>query len=290
MEYNKNLFPFKNNYITIDGSHIHYIDEGQGQVLLFSHPPLASSFMYREFIKILSRKFRCIAFDFPGFGLSEENKNGGYGIVSQSKFIEQFIKILNLSDIIVLGHDTGGPSAFKVAVENPYLFKGLILTDTIIFPTKEYPKINRMLKVVSSGFFQWLNALTNLLVIVTYNFGVQSRKLTKEEKQVYFDIFNTSIKRRRITQVLGSLGKEEKFMEELKSSFENELKDMPMLLIYGENDPVNQLGIPQRIHNMVNRSKLFLIENEGHFPHEGKSLEMSALIEEWIQCLLPIET
>ena len=289
MAYNKNLFPFKSKYITIENSRVHYVDEGQGQVLLFSHPPLASAFMYREFIKHLSKKFRCIAFDFPGFGFSEANSKYDYGIVAQSKFIEQFIKLLNLSDIIILGHDTGGPSAFKVVAENPNLFSGLILTDTIVFPTREYTKIHRMLHIVGSRFFQWLNAHTNLLVWITFNFGVQSRNLSNEEKKVYFGLFDSPSKRKRITSVLYSLRKEEKFMQELKNSFENELREMPMLLMYGENDPIAQLGIPQRIQEMTSCSKLFFIQKEGHFPHEGKPMDMIALIEEWVQHIILVE-
>jgi haloalkane dehalogenase len=54
----------------IDDNDIHFIDEGQGQTILFCHPPIASSFMYRNMIKSLSKNFRCVALDFPGFGLS----------------------------------------------------------------------------------------------------------------------------------------------------------------------------------------------------------------------------
>ena len=285
MDYNKNLYPFNGKRIRINGNHVFYLDEGQGQVLLFSHSPLASSFMFREFIKILSKKFRCIAFDFPGFGLSEGQKGGKYGIVSQSKFIDQFIKRLNLSDVIVMGHDTGGPSAFKVAAENPHLFKGLILTDTLVFPVSEYPKINRMLGIVGSRLFQWLNAQSNLLIHLTYSLGIRTRKLSKAEKAEYHKIFRTPKKRKRITEVLYSLKEEEGFMKELKTDFEKVLYKMPMLLIYGENDPVYQMGIPQRILQITESSTLFSIKNGGHFPHEGKPKEMSLLIEEWIENL-----
>ncbi len=37
-EVNKNLFPFGNNFVTLaDGSNIHYVDEGTGDVLLMFH-------------------------------------------------------------------------------------------------------------------------------------------------------------------------------------------------------------------------------------------------------------
>ncbi len=283
MEYNKTLYPFTPKNVKINGANVHYIDEGRGQVIVFCHPPIASSFMYREFVKLLSKNCRCIAFDFPGFGLSEPPAHKNYSITAQADFIEQFIKVLNLTDIIILGHDTGGPSAFKVVIENPTLFKGIILTDTIIFPTIEYPKIDRMLSVVGSRWFQWFNSKTNLIVRLTYKFGIMTRKLSAQEKQVYYAMFSDSPKRTRITNVLFSLKQEKEFMQSIMMGFESVINKMPMLLLYGEKDPVAELGIPHRIQKMVDNAELFLIKGEGHFPHEGQPEEMCELVSNWLE-------
>ena len=285
MHYPKDLYPFDYQKIEIDKHQIHYIDEGKGQVILFSHPPLASSFMYRDFIHILSKEFRCIALDFPGFGLSTNIKGEKYSIVSQSEILKKFIERLSLKDIIALGHDTGGPSIFKVAIEEPNLFRGLILTDTIIFPTQEYPRIHRMLSVVGSGFFQWLNAQTNFLVTLTYRVGIRTRKLSRQERKVYQQIFNTPSKRRRITELLFSLRQNPDFMEIVKKGFQTVLRDKPTLLIYGEQDPVTLMGITERIHQILSNSSLHLIKDEGHFPHEGQPKEMSEIISHWLKNL-----
>ncbi|MDN5214644.1 alpha/beta fold hydrolase [Fulvivirgaceae bacterium BMA12] len=287
MKYDQNLYPFKSQRITIKNHRIHYIDEGVGQVILFSHAALGSSFMYREFIKRLSQKFRCIALDYPGFGLSEPHADYRYDIASQSQVLASFIQALHLENVILLGHDTGGPSAFKVAVDQPEMVQGLILTDTIIFPVYEYRKIDRMLKIVGSGIFSELNAYTNLLVRLTFRFGVKSRKLTKAEWRQYLQLFASRPHRRRITKMLHSLKDNASIMQHIKNGFETTINKKPCLLIYGENDPVTQLGIAARIHAMMPHSKLCLIENEGHFPHEGKPLEMCKLMEDWLGQLAP---
>lgn len=282
MQYNKSLYPFESQWLTIDGQGIHYIDEGEGQVLLFSHAPLGSSFMFRNFILELRKHYRCIAFDYPGFGRSEDLQGFKTSIVSQSVFLAAFIQKLGLKNIIALGHDTGGPSLFKVAADAPKLFKVLILTDTIIFPTSAYPRIHNMLGIVGSRLFQSLNAWTNILVRLTFNFGVRTRKLSKVERGQYRQMFDTRPKRKRITSMLYSLRQNEAFMKEVQKGFEQQLNSMPTLLVYGELDPVTQLGIPQRIHQMLAHSTLYLIKNEGHFPHEGQASEMSQLIREWL--------
>src|SRR5579871_4278354 len=64
------LYPFQSRYLTLEGHRIHYIDEGSGPVLLFLHAIPLWSFQYRTIIARLRDRFRCIALDYPGFGLS----------------------------------------------------------------------------------------------------------------------------------------------------------------------------------------------------------------------------
>lgn len=289
MNYNKNLYPFQSRWITISGQQIHFVDEGEGPILLFSHPPIGSSFMYRRFIEKLRSSYRCIALDYPGFGLSADDPGTQYSILTQSKILSAFIDQLGLSDIIGLGHDTGGPSLFKVAADRPHLFKGLILTDTIIFPTNEYKRIHNMLGVVGSRLFQQLNIWTNLMVRLTFSRGVRTRKLSREEKQQYFDLYQTRSRRKNITDLLYSLRQHSDFMQKIKSAFEQQLNELPSLLIYGDKDPVHQMGISGRIKETMPNATLHLIENEGHFPHEGQAQQMSRLIDQWISQITEIK-
>lgn len=277
--YNETLYPFQSKWMTIEGHKIHYIDEGTGPILLFSHAAIGSSFMYREFINILSRNFRCIAMDYPGFGLSQEAESYTFSILSQAKVLREFIEKLDLQEITLLGHDS--PSGLVVAAWKPELFRALILTDTQIFPTPEYPRIHTMLGVVGSRIFQALCVTTNFLVRVTVNFGIRTRNLSKAEKQQYYTIHHTAKRRRAICQVLHSIRAEQATMQEIKAAFENQLNDKPMLMIYGAADPVQQLGIPARIKEMVQNAELHFVKDEGHFPHEGQPELMSQLIAQW---------
>jgi len=64
------LFPFTSRLVEIDSARPHYVDEGSGPVLLFLRGAPNWSFFYREFIRDLCSDFRCVALEFPGFGLS----------------------------------------------------------------------------------------------------------------------------------------------------------------------------------------------------------------------------
>lgn len=64
------LFPFESRFVELDGNVVHYVDEGAGPILLMLHGNPVWSFVYRDVIVALRSRFRCIALDFPGFGLS----------------------------------------------------------------------------------------------------------------------------------------------------------------------------------------------------------------------------
>ncbi len=283
MNYPKKLFPFTSRFVEIEDARIHYIDEGNGLTILFCHAAVGSSFMYRDMIKELSVNFRCIAFDFPGFGLSTESKIYAANISDQGRFIHSFVDKLDLKPVIGLGHDTGGPSLCLAAGIQPERFQRFILTDTLLYPPHEYFKIKWMLKFIGSDILTWLNAKTNFLIEITYRFGVRTRKLTAEERNVYRRMFNTKRKRRRINQVLHSLLTERSAIWQIQSSILGNLRSKQVLLMFGQKDPVAMLGIPQRLANAFENSRIEFIENEGHFPHEAQGVQMSHLIIDWIE-------
>jgi len=64
------LYPFEDRYLPLDGVQLHYVDEGEGPPLLMLHGNPTWSFLYRDIILGLRDRFRCIAVDHPGFGLS----------------------------------------------------------------------------------------------------------------------------------------------------------------------------------------------------------------------------
>jgi haloalkane dehalogenase len=282
------LFPFENKWMEIDGNKIHYTDEGKGATILFCHPSIATSFMYRDFIKELSVSYRCVALDFPGFGFSTASPGYTQTIESQSQIVEKFVASLQLENIYPVMQEIGGHAAMTALAKTPGKVKGIIITDTIIFPVSEYPKIARMLKLVNSPVFNFLNTNFNFLIRVAYRFGIRKRKLDDDERTIYKKLFATKKKRRLITRLLYQLKVEEELIQNVKRSFETIFNNLPVLLIYGDKDPMYQMGIAERIRKMVPDSTLCIIEGEAHFPHEGATGEMIMIIRDWLKSIIDL--
>lgn len=90
---------------------IHYLEHGSDQksVILCLHGFPDSWFSFRHQILPLKDHFRLIVPDLKGFNDSEkpENKNE-YHPKKICEEIRQFLEVLEISEVIILGHDLGG--------------------------------------------------------------------------------------------------------------------------------------------------------------------------------------
>ena len=96
---------------------VHYIDEGVGRPILFLHGNPTWSFLYRGIVIRLRQKFRCIAVDYPGFGLSVRPEDYDYTPREHAGIVRDLVRSLDLRDLTIMGHDWGGPIGMRVAVD-----------------------------------------------------------------------------------------------------------------------------------------------------------------------------
>src|SRR4029453_5612281 len=84
------LFPFTSRFLDIDGHWGTSVDEGTGPALLFLHGNPVWSFVYRDVIRALRGQFRCVAVDYPGFGLSSAADGYRYTPPEHAAVVERF--------------------------------------------------------------------------------------------------------------------------------------------------------------------------------------------------------
>jgi 2-hydroxy-6-oxonona-2,4-dienedioate hydrolase/4,5:9,10-diseco-3-hydroxy-5,9,17-trioxoandrosta-1(10),2-diene-4-oate hydrolase len=104
----------------IDGLKIRYFDEGSGPVVLFLHGvSLGSSALVWERILpiIAGAGFRAIAYDQPGFGVSD-NPND-YGVPYRMGFICKFMDAMEASHATIVGHSQAGGMVVNLAFQKP---------------------------------------------------------------------------------------------------------------------------------------------------------------------------
>jgi haloalkane dehalogenase len=176
------LYPFESRWLESSAGRVHYVDEGQGQPILMCHGNPTWSFLYRNVIRALRGRFRCIAVDYLGFGLSERPAGYGYTAAEHATVVGELVRALDLSDLIVMGHDWGGPIGTSVASSDPGRVSGLVLGNTWFWPVDRRGRI--FSRIMSSPPLQWAILKRNLFVERLLPSGVD-RKLSPEEMEHY---------------------------------------------------------------------------------------------------------
>lgn len=147
----RRLYPFKSHYTTINGQAYHYLDEGKGPPVILLHGNPTWSFFYREVIKALSSKYRMIAPDHIGCGLSSKPKQNEYGYRLEDRVndLTQFINTLELNQKVTLVmHDWGGMIGSAWAIDHMEMIEKLIILNTAAFLPPNNKPIPGRLKII----------------------------------------------------------------------------------------------------------------------------------------------
>lgn len=136
-EWLRDLYPFRTRMAEIGQFRMSFVDEGpaDGPALLLLHGNPTWSFLYREVIKQVSQKFRVIAPDQIGFGLSDKPEDPEYHtLVRHIENLSSLLDELHLGKIAVVAHGAGGPIGLGYAVAHPESIERLILCNTWSLP------------------------------------------------------------------------------------------------------------------------------------------------------------
>jgi haloalkane dehalogenase len=274
-------YPFQSRYLSLDGHHIHYIDEGMGPTLLFLHANPLWSFQYRVIIASLRDHFRCIALDYPGFGLSKPRQGYISTLTANSTLVEHFIQALDLRDITLVAHDASVAIGLGAAVRHPDWFRALVISNGFAWPLTEDPSINSFIRIVASGFFRFMVINFNLLArYTTFNL-----KISKVAKRAYLMPFADKALRHHQHDLFQSIVNSRDYLLDLKSRL-SELKDFPVLLAFADSDPTYKAGWLQRYEGIFSNHTSVRVEGSHHFPQEyNPGVIANAILDWWDQKL-----
>ena len=186
----RTLFPFASRFVDIGGNMVHYIDEGSGPTLLLLHGNPTWSFLYRHVVRRLSPHFRCVALDYPGFGLSKAKPGYAFTPREHSSVVESFVDTLDLSDLRVMVQDWGGPIGLGMAGRRPGMIHSLVLGNSFAWPARRSKGMATFSRIVGSHPARHLIRRHNALVRWLIPAGI-NRTLTEAEMAAYTGPFPT---------------------------------------------------------------------------------------------------
>ncbi len=271
-------YPFEDRWAEIDGHLVHYVDEGSGPTLLLLNGNPSWSFGWRDVIRSLRGSFRCVAPDYPGFGLSREAPGYDFRPRSHSAVVEALVDRLDLRDLIVVGYAWGGPIGLGLAGRRPELVRALVIGNTWAWPDDRL-----RVRAFSALMGGPLGALTverlDLMLRLYLPLNLKRGRLTASERRAYAGPFPRD--RRHVMRVLPrEITAGRAWLEEVEAGLPR-LADLPVLILWPDSDPGFGDAELARWRSLFPGAEVVGLRRVGQYIDEDAPDDVAAAIRAW---------
>ena len=245
----------------VDGLAVEYEDTGTGKTVVMLHGWKDDLHTFDGMAPALSRSFRVLRVDLPGFGGSEP-PSADWTLDDYVLFVKSFFAKLGIQPDVLIGHSFGGRITIKGTAAHILNAKKIVL--------------------ISSAGVARRKTLRNAVLTVLAKIG-----------RVITAIPPVSFWKQEIRKKLyGAIGSDYFRAGALRGTFLNIVNEdlseaakgiaVPVLIIWGGNDDTTPLREGERLHQLIAGSKFRVIGEAGHFVHKEKPDEVSAIMREFL--------
>lgn len=273
-------------FLTIDNMDIHLIEAGSGEEnFILLHGFGASTYSWRKIIPELSPWGRVIAYDRPGFGLTERVVNvstypvSPYSLEYQADLLIKIMDEKGMQSATLVGNSAGGTVAIYAAALYPERITSLILVDPAVFNETarpawvnfafRLPQIDRLGPVFVRSIQE---RGLELLKLAWYD----ENKISDQDLENYqrpLKVENWDVGLWEFTKSNGKINVSQ-YLAQL---------NLPVLVISGREDQLISVEDSIKVAEQIPDAELSIIELCGHVPQEECSIEFMAELIKFIQ-------
>ncbi len=256
-------------FVEVNGLTVHYKMAGSGRpALILLHGFAASTFSWREVIGPMSEWGTVVAFDRPGFGLTERPMQwtgpSPYSPEAQAALTVGLMDVLGIERAVLVGNSAGGAIALLTALTYPERVEALVLVDPAVYvgggapgwvrPLLNTPQMRRLGPLLARSIRDW-----------GVDFGRSAwhdpTKLTPEIWEGYAKPLRAENWDRalwEVTRASRPLGLEKRLGE----------VRVPVLVVTGDDDRIVPTEQSIRLAGEIPGAQLVVIPECGHVPQE----------------------
>ncbi|MCB8944442.1 MAG: alpha/beta fold hydrolase [Ardenticatenaceae bacterium] len=272
-------YPFAPQQFRLPMGQMSYVDVGDGEPIVMVHGNPVWSFVYRHLIKQLHGRYRCLAMDHIGFGLSDKPYHWSYRPQDHAANLQTFLDALELQDITLVVQDWGGPIGLSYAINNPAQVKRLVILNTWLWPVNDDWYYRAFSGFVGGAIGRFLIRRFNFFArsVVRTAYG-DKRRLTPHLHAHYLAALPTPESRKGSWvfphEIIGSTD----WLAQLWQKRAN-LADKPTLLAWGMKDIAFREKELRRWQTLFPQAAVTRFADAGHYVQDEKGPEVAALIE-----------
>ncbi len=235
-----------------------YKDEGQGPIVLILHGWWRNTSDFDGVADILSRNYRVVRVDLPGFGGTETPVGKAWDLADYVDFVKEFIKKVGIKPDTLIGHSFGG----RIVLKDQFGAEKLVLVSAAGVKVKKWRKT----------VFMFLAKAGDLLSFVPPFVFVRRRLKNKFYKIIGSDYLDSG----HMKDIFQAVVREDlsKYAEAISKS---------TLIIWGDKDVFTPLEDGYKLHQLIKGSKFEIIQGVGHFSMIDKPEEVAKMINSFIK-------
>lgn len=248
-------------YMELNGMTVHYRVTGKGEPLVLLHDANSSLHTWVGWTDSLSRYYRVISVDLPGFGLTGPHPQGSYSAFMYASFFDQFIRKLNLPNFHLAGNGLGAQIAWFYAAEYPGKLRKLILLDAPGFEGKSTPWIKWLARTPVLNRVLWKITPRDFICLMLEDMFADDQKVNDTLVQRHYEL-------------LLRPGNRKAFTDRAQVSENRPPVDLigeittPALILWGAEDTRISPEYAYEFHRKIRGALLKIYQNTGHWPQE----------------------
>jgi len=256
------------DFIECEGVRLHYLDRGEKTapvvVLFHGNGSLIQDLIISGLVDRLARRNRVLCFDRPGFGHSQRPRARIWSATSQAALFVKALDQLGVRDPVVLGHSWGALVAIAIGLQDSYPVRGLVLASGYYFPTVRWdfwmmsgpavPVLGDIMRYTVAPVISWA-ILPALLRKMFAPCSVPGK---------FMDNFPAALTLR--PKQLRAAAEESAFLIPEAARLQSRYPSIrcPIYIFHGAEDQLIEPEQARRLHKVLGRSNLHLVNDAGH--------------------------
>jgi pimeloyl-ACP methyl ester carboxylesterase len=277
----------RDGYLKLGGLTLHHTYGGAGRPILFIHGLGSSGYIEWRFnLPYFARRHRVFAPDLPGFGRSDKPASARYGIPYFARTIDRYLQNRRLRGVTVVGTSMGGRIALELALAHPARVGRLVVVNSLglgrpkiqpYYPMMLMPRLGETLLHGMRHGLRW--APSPVIRRLAARFIGARGDLEKTMSDQYLndlrEMYAAEGYPGAYLASVRSIASPRSYFGGLDVSQRLGRIKVPVLFLWGANDPLFPVEQATRAHELLPGSKLALIEGAGHTPQAEKPDEFN---------------
>lgn len=244
-----------------------YLEGGpaDGEVVLLVHGFGGDKDNWAIYSPYITKKYRLISPDLPGFGDNDRSFDREYDIASQVARLRAFVDALGISKCHIGGNSMGGYIALQFALEHPECTQSLTLFNNA--GVVGVDKSELQIAAESGDNALAINSVDDVKRLMGF-VAYKPTPIPAQFRKIFFEDANAH--RELLDKIFWSIA-DDGINRPLNGRLQ-ELK-VPTLTIWGRHDRLIDVSCAEAIHEAVEGSELLILEEAGHIPMIEKPRE-----------------